>query len=107
MTSLLCHKHFALVCLARSEVKQLPRQLLRFCQETADAMEYLSKKGFIHRDLAARNILLTADMKCKVCTCDSILRMHTFMTIASGNMTLYLSEYLYHERRVNAGASNI
>ena len=45
---------------------ELPRQLLRFCQEIADAMEYLSKKGFIHRDLAARNILLTADMKCKV-----------------------------------------
>ena len=44
----------------------LPNQLLRFCQEIADAMEYLSKKGFIHRDLAARNILLTADTKCKV-----------------------------------------
>ena len=41
-------------------------QLLGFCLEIADAMEFLSKKGFIHRDLAARNILLTADTKCKV-----------------------------------------
>ena len=37
--------------------------------EIADAMEYLSKKGFIHRDLAARNIMLTADTKCKVGIC--------------------------------------
>ena len=51
----------------KSDVRQLQNQLLRFCQEIADAMEYLSKKGFIHRDLAARNILLTADTKCKVC----------------------------------------
>ena len=65
------------VCIVRSEVKQLPRQLLRLCREIADAMEYLSKKGFIHRDLAARNILLTADMKCKVCTCDSIMGIHS------------------------------
>ena len=48
------------------EGEPLPRQLLRFCQEIADGMQYLSKKGFIHRDLAARNILLTADTKCKV-----------------------------------------
>ena len=48
------------------EGESLPRQLLRFCQEIADGMQYLSKKGFIHRDLAARNILLTADTKCKV-----------------------------------------
>ena len=55
------------VCPANSEaLSDLPDQLLRFCQEIADAMDYLSKKGFIHRDLAARNILLTADVKCKV-----------------------------------------
>ena len=44
----------------------LSNTLLRFCQEIADGMSYLSRKGFIHRDLAARNILLTADIKCMV-----------------------------------------
>ena len=59
----ICHNE-----LDRSNKKdaELQKQLLKFCQEIADAMEYLSKKGFIHRDLAARNILLTAGMKCKV-----------------------------------------
>ena len=42
--------------------------LLRFCQEIADAMDYLSKKGFIHRDLAARNILLNEEYIAKVST---------------------------------------
>ena len=50
----------------RSKKAQLPSTLLRFCQEIADGMRYLSQKGFIHRDLAARNVLLTADIKCKV-----------------------------------------
>ena len=44
---------------------ELSHQLLRFCQEIADAMEYLSKKGFIHRDLAARNILLNEEYTAK------------------------------------------
>ena len=43
-----------------------PIQLLRFCQEIADAMDYLSKKGFSHRDLAARNILLNEEHTAKV-----------------------------------------
>ena len=46
--------------------EELPLQLLRFCQEIADAMEYLSKKGFIHRELAARNILLSEEFTAKV-----------------------------------------
>lgn len=41
-------------------------QLLRFCQEIADAMDYFSKKGFIHRDLATRNILLNEEYTAKV-----------------------------------------
>ena len=44
----------------------MPLQLLRFCQEIADAMEYLAKKDFIHRDLAARNILLDEEYTAKV-----------------------------------------
>ena len=51
----------------------LPKQLLGFCLEIADAMEYLSKKGFIHRDLAARNVMLTADTKCKVGICATLV----------------------------------
>ena len=46
--------------------EELPLQLLKFCQEIANAMEYLSKKGFIHRDLAARNILLNEEYTAKV-----------------------------------------
>ena len=44
----------------------LPKQLLTFCQEIAEGMRYLSKRGFIHRDLAARNILLSKELSCKV-----------------------------------------
>ena len=40
--------------------------LLRFCQQVASGMEYLSKKGFVHRDVAARNILVSGDHICKV-----------------------------------------
>jgi serine/threonine protein kinase len=47
-------------------LQHLPRQLLAFCTHIADAMAYLSGRGFIHRDLAARNILLDKSLNCKV-----------------------------------------
>ena len=43
-----------------------PELLLKFCQNIASGMEYLSMKAFIHRDLAARNILVAEDKTCKV-----------------------------------------
>ena len=66
---------YLLNCFHRSSKKDvdLPKQLLGFCVEIADAMKYLSKKGFIHRDLAARNIMLTADTKCKVGICAALV----------------------------------
>ena len=44
----------------------LPKQLLTFCQEIAEGMRYLSRRGFVHRDLAARNILVSKRLSCKV-----------------------------------------
>ena len=46
----------------------IPHTLLRFCEEIASGMEYLSGKNFIHRDLAARNILVSEEKTCKVNT---------------------------------------
>ena len=45
---------------------KLPMLLLKFCQEIAAGMVYLSGKNFIHRDLAARNILVSEETTCKV-----------------------------------------
>ena len=66
---------YLLNCFHRSSKKDvdLPKQLLRFCVEIADAMEFLSKKGFIHRDLAAMNVMLTPDTKCKVGICATLV----------------------------------
>ena len=44
----------------------LPIVLLKFCQEIAAGMAYLSSKHFVHRDLAARNILVSEKATCKV-----------------------------------------
>ena len=43
------------------------QQLLKYSQQTALGMNYLSGKGFVHRDLAARNILVSCHNVCKVC----------------------------------------
>ena len=45
---------------------KLPVVLLKFCQEIAAGMAYLSGKQFVHRDLAARNILVSEKITCKV-----------------------------------------
>jgi regulator of sigma D len=50
------------------ENETLTTILLRFCQEIADRMSYLSRKDFILYNVAARNILLTSDIKCVVRT---------------------------------------
>ena len=60
---------YCFICIYRphEEVSvALPLLLLRFCQEIATGMSYLSKKAFVHRDLAARNILLDKNSTCKV-----------------------------------------
>ena len=79
-----------LVRSVRSDSRKLPEQLLRFCREIADAMDYLSKKGFIHRDLAARNVLLTADMKCKVRT-----RSILYISLHGRRVASKQSHYIY------------
>ena len=40
--------------------------LLKFGQEVAAGMAYLSGKQFVHRDLAARNVLVSESTTCKV-----------------------------------------
>ena len=47
---------------------KLPQVLLKFCQEIAAGMAYLSGKQFVHRDIAARNILVSDKLTCKVCS---------------------------------------
>ena len=44
----------------------LPRLLLKFSQQVALGMQYLSARGYIHRDLAARNVLVNKYGICKI-----------------------------------------
>ena len=50
------------------DVNKLGALLLSYSRQVANAMVYLSAKGYVHRDLAARNILVSEDGVCKVST---------------------------------------
>eukprot|EP00731_Ephydatia_muelleri_P029389 Em0020g1033a len=52
--------------LQKYDQEQLKKIFLKFSQEIAFGMLYLSRKSFVHRDLAARNVLLTNDLTCKI-----------------------------------------
>ena len=41
-------------------------ELLRFCQQVAQAVHYMASKSFVHGDIAARNIFLSMENTCKV-----------------------------------------
>ena len=41
--------------------------LIRWAEEIASGMEFLSKKRVVHGDLAARNILISFDLRAKIC----------------------------------------
>ncbi|XP_065899211.1 uncharacterized protein [Dysidea avara] len=45
---------------------KLPLLLLKFCQDIAAGMAYLSGKQFVHRDLAAKNVLVSDSVTCKI-----------------------------------------
>ena len=40
--------------------------LVRYCHEICQGMEYLASKNFIHRDLAARNCMVDKNLSLKV-----------------------------------------
>ena len=57
-----------LLCHSEHEEQELSLLLLKFCQQIAEGMRYLSSMGFVHKELSARNIQLDESLNCKVCT---------------------------------------
>ena len=47
-------------------MENLNKLLLKFSQQVALGMQYLSARGYIHRDLAARNVLVNKYGICKI-----------------------------------------
>ena len=56
-----------IICRAQEADSELKHDLLSYCRQIAQGMNYLVGKQFVHRDLAARNILVSSDDVCKVC----------------------------------------
>jgi serine/threonine protein kinase len=52
--------------LSSSQTSLTRLTLLRYTNQIADAMDFISRKKIIHGDLAARNILLSDPETCKV-----------------------------------------
>jgi len=69
---------------------KLPLLLLKFCQEIAAGMFYLTSKQFVHRDLAARNVLVSEKCVCKVM--DSIM-LYMCINTKVCTVTVFHSSY--------------
>ena len=85
-----CNRHLIYILSSPGTIvdEGLPKQLLTFCQEIAEGMRYLSRRGFVHRDLAARNILVSKGLSCKVGGIAASYRPCVNSTVAFTSATL-------------------